>query len=792
MEETIAKLRRQLEEERQSRREAERREEEERQARAEAERREEEERQGRAEAERREEEERQARAEAERREEEERQARAEAERLQGAAEERLQPNTLLQLLDRCHNTLSRAIRVETDATLTTQGDATDPVNRLYPKRIVPWLDFPQLQEQVWERFDHTGIFTARPLFPSDTQIDFVATNIQNSPIYSEASLRNFERDTVDNFVEKIVNALRDDEHLRHEFGIQGRVTFYDRANPSETSLENSLEQLNFQGARTPQQPANKRQDRGTRKGRGAAQGQKRGGASRRRNRRADQFCVHLVADERQLPVYAVEFKAPHKVTIPELVAGLHQMDLASDVIDQHGDSFEFYATLLVAAVVTQIFSYMIDSGVRYGYICTGEAFVFLHVPPDDPTVVQYFLCIPNQDVQPDDELRLHRTAVGQVLAFTLQALGTEAPSQEWHDIAHDKLTKWEIEYLDVLKEIPETLRKDPKLSNYRPSHWKRESKTHNTRSRARCQLDTSTPQHSPDEGSGSDEASYSPTAAAVARHRSRRGGGNRESTSENKRTRDGGDGKRTSRKDGQSTRPYCTVACIRGMVNRDALDKQCPNWKLHGGERHSLRPQDFTQRLHRQLVHDRELGFEQLHVCGRTGYLMKATLLSHGYTVIIKATTVAKQHRLQAEVNNYRDLRGLQGQQIPVCIGTFAPRVAYWYHGELMEQMMILSWSGRRLQHVINDENMSFFSYKREQALAVLRSHGVAHGDSEWRNMLWDDLDKRLIVIDLEDIKWLKRPRTLEPMTGNARRSRRAKTGKCRQICPSSAIAVAN
>jgi hypothetical protein len=105
-----------------------------------------------------------------------------------------------------------------------------------------------------------------------------------------------------------------------------------------------------------------------------------------------------VADERQIPVYAVEFKAPHKVTIPELVAGLHQMDLARDVIDQEGDTFEFYATRLVAAVVTQIFSYMIDSGVRYGYICTGEAFVFLHIPEGDPTIVQYFLCIPNQDV----------------------------------------------------------------------------------------------------------------------------------------------------------------------------------------------------------------------------------------------------------------------------------------------------------------------------------------------------------------------------------------------------------
>jgi hypothetical protein len=80
-------------------------------------------------------------------------------------------------------------------------------------RIVPWLDFAQLQEQVWEKFDHTRTFTARAPFPCDTQIHYVATNLQNSPIYSEASFRNFERDTVDHFVEKIINALQDDEHL---------------------------------------------------------------------------------------------------------------------------------------------------------------------------------------------------------------------------------------------------------------------------------------------------------------------------------------------------------------------------------------------------------------------------------------------------------------------------------------------------------------------------------------------------------------------------------------------------
>lgn len=45
---------------------------------------------------------------------------------------------------------------------------------------------------------------------------------------------------------------------------------------------------------------------------------------------------------------------------------------------------------------------MIDSRVQYGYIYTGEAFIFLYIPNNDPTVVQYFLYIPNQDVQADD------------------------------------------------------------------------------------------------------------------------------------------------------------------------------------------------------------------------------------------------------------------------------------------------------------------------------------------------------------------------------------------------------
>ncbi|WQF90591.1 hypothetical protein CDEST_15605 [Colletotrichum destructivum] len=52
---------------------------------------------------------------------------------------------------------------------------------------------------------------------------------------------------------------------------------------------------------------------------------------------------------------------------------------------------------------------MIGKGIQFGYVCTGEAFIFLHIP-DDPTTVRYHVCVPNMDVLDDDENRLRLTA----------------------------------------------------------------------------------------------------------------------------------------------------------------------------------------------------------------------------------------------------------------------------------------------------------------------------------------------------------------------------------------------
>ena len=92
------------------------------------------------------------------------------------------------------------------------------------------------------------------------------------------------------------------------------------------------------------------------------------------------------------------------------------------------------------------------------------------------------------------------------------------------------------------------------------------------------------------------------------------------------------------------------MACIRGIVNRNPLDEKCPNFQSHrqhsSSQGHSIGPAGFVRRLHRQLARNRNEGFEQLHIRGRTGFLIKATLLTYGYTVVIKATTVVKQHHI--------------------------------------------------------------------------------------------------------------------------------------------------
>ncbi|GKZ70840.1 hypothetical protein AnigIFM50267_006512 [Aspergillus niger] len=152
------------------------------------------------------------------------------------------------------------------------------------------------------------------------------------------------------------------------------------------------------------------------------------------------FYIHVESDEQEVSLYAVEYQTPHVLSMSEIIAGLHVMHLDDDFIDNNGGSFDKHATWV------------------YGYIYTGEAFICLHIT-EDPSVVQYYLLIPNLDVTDGDEFR-QRTAVAHVLALTLNTMQASPPPQSWYDAA-EQLVEWEInypdpDYPDPLEHIPES------------------------------------------------------------------------------------------------------------------------------------------------------------------------------------------------------------------------------------------------------------------------------------------------------------------------------------------------
>ncbi|KAJ6445211.1 Rab-GAP/TBC domain protein [Purpureocillium lavendulum] len=379
------------------------------------------------------EEERKRREEADRQRDEANRQREAAEALAGSA----LPQTVPDYLEACHQ-LSLAIDIVTDKSLTTQGEPTKPAGRKFPRQIIPWDGFAQAQEETWNQLAAEDAFFTDTICPSANQLDYIAS--LNRPISSEIDLRNFERDTVEVAVQRLLDQVYESQRLRNDLNMQGTVTFENHTNlgPDEESVSESLEGLTIQATATTGVPRRRPRGRG--------------------NRRADQFCIYRNESGRSYPSLAIEYKAPHKLSREQIVAGLGcEIRPQHDVINAEGEGFMFESTRLCAAVITQLFSYMLGLGTSYGYICTGEVFIFLHIPTENPSIVYYSTQVPNLDVVDDDETRLHRTAVAQVFAFVLRAARADPPPQSWFDAA-EKLGTWAVEYEKMLEDVPVSAR----------------------------------------------------------------------------------------------------------------------------------------------------------------------------------------------------------------------------------------------------------------------------------------------------------------------------------------------
>ncbi|KAL4933489.1 uncharacterized protein BDV17DRAFT_252102 [Aspergillus undulatus] len=89
-------------------------------------------------------------------------------------------------------------------------------------------------------------------------------------------------------------------------------------------------------------------------------GGKKATQSRNCRPRADQFCVYNKGPEGKVPAFIIEYKAPHKVSLSHIMAGLQDMDLDEVVRLQEEELPEVICRRVVAAVITQLTNLLLN------------------------------------------------------------------------------------------------------------------------------------------------------------------------------------------------------------------------------------------------------------------------------------------------------------------------------------------------------------------------------------------------------------------------------------------------
>ena len=707
------------------------------------------------------------------------------------ARKKTQPTNLLEFLDLVHVHISMNISVEPNPAWTTQGGITDPTGKPCPKFFREWKEFDERQSERWAKvLETTDNFSSTRAFGSVHYLQSLGAQIREKKIGSEKDLEEIQGWSLNNHVVSLLDYLSKYQPMADKLGLHGGIVFQNHENSLSNSYEETAQRIEDLKFTTPP-----KQTGSTNSGSYAARGEgyRPGGGSR-----PDAFCIYRRNDQKQVPLAAVELKPPHKLPIPVLLAGMRDMELLKEVVnratvpskeDDPRGYFNYRADRMVAAAVTQTFSYMIEHGLEFGYLSTGEAFVFLQVREKEPETVYYRLCIPNQEVGVETgwqfrskrKNKLHLTAVSQVSAFCLQSMKTSPRSQEWQDKARAILPTWNTDLDAIIREIPWTKRKELVPSAYQPSIktfrlgafpktpdiFRSRKKTSKScapgRNKAQDSVSSASSDSEDDSGSSDPDPSQQPTPSKPSKQEATKGADHKN-------------------KSGGQQRSYCTQRCLKGILDQTEFDDECPNVLEHSqgdtNRYHNLDSQDFLWLIQQQLYKDRDADCDPWWLQGARGAMFTVTLASHGYTVAAKATVFAYVTDLKHEQAVYESLRAVQGTYVPVCLGGVDLLKPYYYRGVELVHMMFMAWGGEclyrpgpKLAHVKGKD----IAQMAAECLTAIHAFGVLHRDAMTRNMLWNEESGRVMLVDFERsvvlaTKQKQQRRPLGMISGNRKR----------------------
>ncbi|KAG6005799.1 hypothetical protein E4U21_007632 [Claviceps maximensis] len=632
----------------------------------------------------------------------------------------IRSTTLAEYLNACHNLVFTRLTVKTNASRNAAGSIY-AYHKLVPGQLKKWTKFIKYQEKMLDKV-YSLLKPDNRLFDSRHYLATVGKKVLAAPIANEKMLEKFMHNCVESPVIHIIGELSKTAKFPK---LGSGINFENHLKAISDMAPEVIERRQKQRIQQ-KEPASLSQER--------PRTPEHIQDSARLN--ANQICVNVCYNEngkeKRILIAVAEYKSPHKLSLEQLRAGLHDMDIFKDVVCKDKTpvdptaKFIHDAEQLTAAAIAQTYHYMIKGGLSYSLLTTGQAIVFLRIKWKNPSVLYYHFAEPGLEVKGNEGL-LSYTAVAQYVAFHLMAVcDHKSVNQKTRQQAINNLKTWSVNFRDIASTIlKDTLPSTPLSPAFHPLSYERTGPMVR-RSRRITNLSPSeiTPplghpqdnedaeavevsgseddtefdedvepdeNSSPNEHSSSDDE-YGP-ADAGGRHPSSHSPTDRRQTHQGQRGHRGhganqkpsGTGSRGSgrvrKRKADPVFQYCTQKCLLGLVRGYVLDSKCPNFVLHNQEvsmqsdndskhAHPITYSDFLAMLSKQLQHDLDSGITSLDIVGTRGALFKITLLSYGYTFIGKGTVDVFVPDLEHEATVYKRLERLQGVNVPVFLGT--------------------------------------------------------------------------------------------------------------------------
>lgn len=636
---------------------------------------------------------------------------------------------LRQYLASCHN-MNRAAQTINSDSCCSQATTLQPEGKLYPAEIALSPDFMDKQMEVWKVVladDNSALL--QKMFPSMEQVHDEYFSME--PINGQPTLCVFERLGISKAVMNLLQGVLDDQDLSKAVGLTGNITyglFDEDDNDSDVEDDEHCS-----------------------------------------------FCVYSNTEcGRPFPVVGMEYRPTDPPMVQEIATALVDDIIPErDVIGREDDTFTFVSSSkqIVTATITQLFDHMVKSGVPYGYIYTGDAIIFLEIHDDDPSIVHYYVSIPDIDVCDEDESTLRYSAVGQIFAFIIRAMQAGPRSVQWHDRTAN-LDVWRSSRSEALLNM-QSYQSAPGSSsatsvgdeamNDVDAEYEQvgEDDEENENDENNNQEDEDEYEEYDDYYLDIDEDMY------VAVDINLVWGQDGELVPQRDEDQQYAcqDGEEGFVDDGKQTywfvdgevivsdirqRQYCTQECLLGLTNGSALDQACPNVEKHGDEH--ISNLEFLRLVQSQLARTRHVSgcCVSLDLKGSLGAMFKVMIPSHGYTFVAKGVTEGNVPRLLREGDTYTRLRDVQGGCVPVYLGIVQLEAAFDHDSTAYSHFMLLSWAGRPVEKLKESQASYGFVNSTRRAYTELHNAGLVHNDADLGNMLYNPQLDRIMLVDFE------------------------------------------